>query len=154
MSRPPNWYEIENLTVTTDLTMAVRIESGEKFSCFAFTHFSVRDDVPDELGVSSVWVLRSLPVDVESHWREWLGSIQIDALRQSNFVLCTTTPSQHPEVVDGENQELTRKLDHIFYGLLLQGVPYYEDGFSLSGANVHGEVQVRSFSDLKDYEPS
>ena len=134
----------------------LQINVGEKFACFAFANFGLAREVPDEVGLGeSVWAGRRLPVnELERHWQQWLGSVTLDPLRRTNFVLLNTVTSQHPEVLDGENQELTATINHIFYALVLQGSPHYDSGFSLSGANVGGELQVRQFSKLKDYEPS
>lgn len=133
----------------------MQVNVGEKFSCFAFANLALGRELPDEIELAErVWAGRRLPVELERHWREWLGSLTVDQLQRTNYVLLTTTSSRHPEVLDAENQELTATINHIFYALLLHGSPHYDGGFSLSGANVAGELQVRQFSKLKDYEPS
>lgn len=57
-------------------------------------------------------------------------------------------------MLDGENQALTRACDYVWYGLLLQGVPSHREGFTLTGANVAGEIQVRQVGDIRDYQPT
>lgn len=98
--------------------------------------------------IGIVWASRALPVAVEGHWREWLGSFRSDEIARTNFVLVAILPSKNPQVLDAENQQLTQTPDYSLYGLLLQGVPYYDKGFSLSGANVNTEIQIRQFSEL------
>jgi|SRR3990172_1002270 len=133
----------------------MEIEIGEKFSCLTFNGFSLADEFPDELALDEdTWALRGLPVGLEAHWQEWLGSLRIDELRRSNFVLCATAPSQNPAVLDQENQELTQSLYYFTFGLLLQGVPEYDEGYTLAGANVEGEIQVRQYGELNEYFPS
>jgi hypothetical protein len=78
----------------------------------------------------------------------------MDELKAANLVLYVAMPSTTLEVVDHENLALTRALDYFLYAILLQGVPTYMKGFSLSGANIGGEVDVRQFSELKDYQPT
>ena len=65
-----------------------------------------------------------------------------------------TAPSQNPAVSDQENQELTQSLYYFTFGLLLQGVPEYDKGYTLTGANVDGEIQVRGYGELNEYLPS
>ena len=121
--------------------MPMRIAPGEKFACFAFTFYGVADDVPEELQLGPrLWAVRKL-------------DLELDALRDANFALYTTMPSSKPKSLDEENQ-LVETLNHFLYGILLQGVPAYGRGFSLTGADVAGEINVRQCSDLKDYRPS
>jgi len=121
--------------------MPMRIAPGEKFACFAFTFYGVADNVPEELQVGPrLWAVRKL-------------DLELDALRDANFALYTTMPSSKPKSLDDENQ-LVETLNHFLYGILLQGVPAYGRGFSLTGADVAGEINVRQCSDLKDYRPS
>jgi len=135
--------------------MPIHIAAGEKFACFAFTFYGLAGDVPDEVELDPrLWVVRKLDLDVAKHWDEWMGSITMNALRDSNFVFYTTMPSSHPKDHDQENLDLVETLNYLLYGILLCGVPEYQQGFSLNGANVNGEINVRQFSDLKDYQPS
>ena len=121
--------------------MPMRIAPGEKFACFAFTFYGVADDVPEELQIGPrLWAVRKL-------------DLELDALRDANFALYTTMPSSKPKSLDEENQPV-ETLNHFLYGILLQGVPAYGRGFSLTGADVAGEINVRQCSDLRDYRPS
>ena len=121
--------------------MPMRIAPGEKFACFAFTFYGVADDVPEELQLGPrLWAVRKL-------------DLELDTLRDANFALYTTMPSSKPKSLDDENR-LVETLNHFLYGILLQGVPAYGRGFSLTGADVAGEINVRQCSDLKDYRPS
>ena len=120
--------------------MAVRIEPNEKFACFAFNLFGLVDSVPDEVQLGPrLWAARALDLDIAKHWAEWMGSVKIDALRYSNFVLYATTRTDNPKVLDQDNLDVVKTLDYLLYGILLQGVPKYEQGFSLKGSNVDGE---------------
>src|SRR2546422_2585119 len=121
--------------------MPMRIAPGEKFACFAFTFYAVADNVPEELQLGTrLWAVRKL-------------DLELDALRDANFALYTTMPSSKPKSLDEENR-LVETLNHFLYGILLQGVPAYGRGFSLTGADVAGEINVRQCSDLRDYRPS
>ena len=134
--------------------MPMHIAPGEKFACFAFTFNGVADNVPEELQLGPrLWAVRKLDFDVARHREEWMGSIKLEALRDANFALYATMPSSKPKSLDEENQ-LVETLNYVLYGILLQGVPAYGRGFSLTGADVAGEINLRQCSDLKDYRPS
>ncbi len=133
----------------------MNINTSEKFSAYCFVNFSVSPQVPDSLQLGNgLWMLSRLPIEISDHWREGLGSWKLEDIERCNFVLATTAPSQAPQNFDHENMDLIRGLKYLLYGLLLQGVPYYETGFSLSGANVDGDIQIRDFRELPHYVPS
>ena len=133
----------------------MNINSNEKFSAYCFVNFSVSPQVPDNLELGNgLWVLSRVPIEISDHWRAGLGSWKLEDIERCSFVLATTVPSQAPQNFDHENMDLIRRLKHLLYGLLLQGVPYYETGFSFSGANVDGDIQIRDFGELPDYVSS
>jgi hypothetical protein len=101
-----------------------------------------------------LWAATSLDFDVAEHWQTWLGSITVDELREANLIIYTTMASSRPEILDDENAALVKILDYVLFGLVLQGIPVYYRGYSMNGANVGGEINVRQFSNLKGYEPS
>lgn len=133
----------------------VKIAPGEKFSCFAFSRCSAADDLPEELVLGpGVVARRDLGIAVGEHWPAWLGSLTMNELKAIGLTFFATAASSRPEVLDAENQALTRALDYIWYGLLLQGVPSHMEGFTMTGAYVDGEIQVRLFGHIRDYEPT
>jgi len=93
--------------------MPIHIAAGEKFACFAFTFYGLAGDVPDEVELDPrLWVVRKLDLDVAKHWDEWMGSITMNALRDSKFVIYTTMPSSHPKDHDQENLDLVETLNY------------------------------------------
>jgi hypothetical protein len=109
--------------------VALPIKPTEKFACFAYTFYGLGDDVPDEVQLGPrLWVFRHLDLEVAKHWVEWMGSVKMNALSDSNFVMFTTMPSDKPEILDQENRDLVQTLDYLLYGILLQGVPDYSRG--------------------------
>jgi hypothetical protein len=103
---------------------------------------------------TGVVVRRDLGIGVGEHWPAWLGSLTMDELKEISLAFFATAGSTRPVVLDAENQALTRALDYIWYGLLLQGVPSHMEGFTMTGANIGGEIQVRQFGRIRDYEPT
>ncbi len=137
------------------LEAVMRIAPGEKFACFAFTRCWLADVMPSELDLRPrLWAATSLHFDVAEHWQAWLGSITMEELRDANLVIYTTMLSSRPEILDDENAALVKLVDYVFYGLMLQGIPVYYRGYSLNGAKVASEINVRQFSNLKQYEPT
>jgi len=131
----------------------MQIAPNEKFACYAFTHFAVGDDVPAEVQLGPrLWVVRQIEIDVAEHWRTWLGTIKLEALRDANLTAYTTIQSANPDILDAENASLTGTLGYLLYGILLHGVPYFEQTFSLTGAHVRGELNIRQFGNLKDFQ--
>jgi hypothetical protein len=111
----------------------LKITPGEKFSCFAFSRCSAADDLPEELVLGTGVVVRR-DLGIGEHWPAWLGSLTMDELKEISLAFFATAGSTRPEVLDAENQALTRALDYIWYGLLLQGVPSHMEGFTMTGA--------------------
>lgn len=48
------------------------------------------------------------------HWKEWIGSLQWDALCQNKLLLATWQKTEKPEILDGENEALNSKVLGIF----------------------------------------
>lgn len=131
------------------------IDIGEKFSAFCFTNLSISSDIPETLELGSgICAARRLPVEFANHWRDWLGSLKIEAIESSNFVLLTKAISQTPQNLDQENYNLRCRLDYFMKGLLLQGCPQYEKGVTLNGSHFDGRTEIRQLGDLEDYRPS
>jgi hypothetical protein len=129
----------------------VRVAPGEKFACYAFTRCGLAEGMPREINLRPrLWAATSLDLDVAEHWQTWLGSITMGELREANLIIYTTMASSRPEILDDENAALVKTLDYVLFGLVLQGIPVYYRGYSLNGAHVAGEVEVRQFSHLSD----
>jgi len=79
------------------------IPPGHKYACFVFRRFPTGGDLQEPLQLADgLWALRRPPVDPDQYWREWLGSIRLDAVRDANFALLAVVRSERPEVLDGE----------------------------------------------------
>jgi hypothetical protein len=113
----------------------MQIAPNEKFGCFAYSGFTF-DGLSSEMQLGPrLWWAPSLGFEVEKYWKSWLGEIKTKAMKDINFVLYTTLPSQTPNVTDGENIAVIKTLDYVVYGLLLQGAPDFSQGFSFHGAS-------------------
>jgi hypothetical protein len=141
--------------------MPFEVPAGHKFACFALEHVSLdatlRGPVdPLRLG-DNLTVLFQSPFDLGPTWREWLGSLQMDRLKNSNVLLVATAPSKALAILDGENQRLITKALSLFYALFMVDIFYHESAIAFSGASLgDGDgVEIRQTSHVQPhYRPS
>ncbi len=127
---------------------------GYKFGCFALEGVGLDREfrAPIDLG-NGLWVVSGPPFELGEAWREWLGTIEADRLQRCNVTLLAISPSEHPEVLDNENQMLSQRALSLFYALFMVEVFRHEGGIALSGANVNGRVDVRQTSRIAEHYP-
>lgn len=65
-----------------------------------------------------------------SHWQSWIGSLKMDEIRNKKSFLVTWTPTSTPEVLDAENETLSRRLNDAWHTLLLVRHDFSERGSS------------------------
>jgi len=132
------------------------LRAGDKFSCIAFKSVAVDDSLakqPLDLG-GDFWALPNHPFTLDKHWREWIGKIKAEEVDRCNLFLVATKHSTRPDVLDDENQTLSRRLNRLLHGLLLQGIPDHVDGFVLTGAKVADETHIRQYGEMKQFYSS
>jgi len=128
---------------------------GEKFGVLAIE--SVYSTIPEDAAVQlsdGTWVHTRLPVEIGSHWREWIGTLRLERLQNSNVILFRSESSTNPQILDGQHQQLGRHLSVIFYTLQLSGVLEYEGARLLLGSFCDGDSQVRQMSELELFRPT
>jgi hypothetical protein len=109
-------------------------------------HCSTDVNVPVDLG-GGVSAHPNCPIPVPDHWREWLGSLQTGVIEAANLVLAVEIPSQTPTILDAETHALDSRLTALWRGLLLQGIPTYQDIRMLfGGVDDSGQSSVRRVS--------
>jgi hypothetical protein len=118
------------------------IPLGHKFACVALANADHSLD-SDLTLPSGVGVAISPPFDIDIQWDTWLGKLRTEVLRESNFLVLTSAPSERPDLLDGENEELRARVVRVLHGIFINCVPYHEGSLELSGANVNGHVGVR-----------
>jgi hypothetical protein len=102
----------------------MEVTTGAKFAAYFLSQCAVADDV-------------------------WLGTLTIDQLKKAGLALYVTAASSQPEILDDENEFLKLKVERVYQSLLIQVVPDFSKGFSVTGANVNGKVQIRQFGNLR-----
>ncbi len=132
--------------------MGFTVDPSEKFARIALENATCDRALRDPVGLGGGrWVLFRPPLQLEGVWQKWLGSIKADQLRNANLWLIAKAPSQRPGVLDDENKRLTEVVHELFYGILLFGIPYVNQGFALSGANESGTTNIRQFGDMPQF---
>lgn len=131
--------------------MTTIVHAGEKYALIAM-HTSVSStsygimQMNDELWV----VVNCPPITFPEHWQQWIGSVRVDNMRNTNLTLLTKLPSPNPTTLNQENEDLKRKVERYYYGLLLTGrIVSHSPPLLLTGAHDGQEVSVRQQSDLK-----
>jgi hypothetical protein len=80
---------------------------------------------------------------VPEHWREWLGTIQTEAVERSNLTLLCKMPSKTPAVLDTESEILKRRVWGFYIGLLLSSMFTLDrPPIQLTGAQRDGDWEI------------
>jgi hypothetical protein len=132
--------------------MTFEIPAGHKFACYAIERVALDAMLREPVSLGDgVTVSFQSPFQLESHWKQWLGTTVAGRLEQSNVFLIATAPSQALAIVDGENQALMTKVSTLFYALFMVEIFYHERAIAFNGANLGDRIEVRSTSLVHDY---
>jgi hypothetical protein len=124
------------------------IGEGDKYALVGLWTRSSVDLPPTEL-VPGVWASDKPFVQLETHWREWLGSIRAEQATRCNVWLMTKRHSAAPGILDNENNELENRIWRAYVGLLLADPFATGDApLLISGACERGEVGIRRVRNL------
>jgi hypothetical protein len=127
----------------------VRVGTDEKFAACFLSRCAVGLDLPDDGEIDDgVRVSQTLAVGLGEYWPEQLGTLTMEEIRETGLVLYVTAPAANPRLVDSENDALKRRLDNVLNSLLVCGVPSFGKGFVFIGANVGGEIDVRTYGSV------
>jgi hypothetical protein len=122
--------------------MDLPLDPGDKYALIAFDGATEIEGVLD-LG-EGFFAIRGSGLRLPDHWREWIGSIEADAIERSALVLLAKKPSNRPGVLDDENLQLQQRVNWLYWSLLACGRFWMEgEGAQLSGAHVDGEISTR-----------
>ena len=122
------------------------LADGEKYALVGL-EVKLEQGFPFREVVPGLWAWTDQTLDLPAHWREWLGSIRADRIKNCNLVLLSKFPSQTPEVLDAENRLLQQRVLGFYQGLLLASAstPAHPP-FMLTGSRYDGEIGVRQES--------
>lgn len=125
------------------------IGGGEKFALLCLSGDFKQFDDAKELSNSLLMLPRS-SFRVPGHWREWLGSMNVEEIEDSDLYVLHTMPSLAPTILDNENSSLTRFLVHFYTGLQTsRKLALYNEPFIVGGGQELGtEVEMREYQKL------
>jgi hypothetical protein len=121
-----------------------------KFAILALSN--VRADFPDGLSLpGGIAVLRKFPIELDPHWRDWLG-LDFPRIADANLVLVRTAGDGFPPdtlvFADATNEALARRLVEVFAMLRLMGTIEYESAFFLTGYSRRDRTFCQNYSKL------
>jgi hypothetical protein len=124
------------------------IEDGEKYSLVGLD-VKTEGTIPKGELAAHLFVLTDTAFQVPGHWREWLGSIRADEVKNCNIFLVSKLRSMRPEVLDDENKSLQQRVWNFFVGLLLASTfATAHKPVLISGSRRAGEIDIRQQTDL------
>jgi hypothetical protein len=123
----------------------IEIPPAHKYAILALdtNHVDLQFTEPLDLG-DDLWVTGEMPVAVPDHWREWLGSLRVDELKDSGLFLFSHRAAEQPDSLNSENQRLVAAVTRLYFGLVI-AVPYlgHDDGTMMTGARRDADPDVR-----------
>jgi hypothetical protein len=132
--------------------MDARQFSGQgKFAIVAaenvFTAFLDDKNFPYQLS-DGTWILGRMPVTVDADWKEWIGTIRLKQLENSNLIMMYSEASTAPQLLDKHHERLKKRLSQTFSLLQLSGVLEYEGANLLCGSFFEGKAEVRQMNEF------
>ena len=122
------------------------IPTGSKFAVLTVETNRIDKDVPETVQLTeSLFVLRRLPIELPSYWKELLGSHTAGRLNETGLHAVSFSPASNPAVLDHENKTLGDIVHRLYWSLLLS-VPFFahEQGLLLTGTRYEDRYEVRS----------
>jgi hypothetical protein len=124
------------------------IEDGEKYSLVGLA-IKTEGDMPSGKLAPHLSVLSDTAFQVPTQWREWLGSIRADEVKDCNLFLLSKLRSSRPGVLDDETKTLQQRVWNFYIGLVLVSTfATAHKPVMISGSRRDGEIDIREQSDL------
>ncbi len=127
--------------------MDYKFQDKGKFALLTFNNIYV--DLPPEAFrlCDGAWAMSGVPVPDLGIWKEWIGSIRMEQLKNANLVLFVEEPSDNPEVLDAAHERLRTGLSWVFYLVHLRSAIEYEGGADyLLGSSERSLPRIRQIS--------
>lgn len=124
------------------------IADNEKYALIGLA-VKIEQGIPMSQVEPGLWAWTDQKLDLPADWRTWIGSLRAEEVEGCNFALLSKMPSAAPDVLDGENQLLQRRVWGFYIGLLLSSnfTPAHQP-ISLTGSRRDGVIDVRQASSL------
>ncbi|MBF6568591.1 MAG: hypothetical protein IVW54_06915 [Candidatus Binataceae bacterium] len=128
--------------------MEHKFQNKSKFALLTFNNAYV--DLSSEAFQLSdgTWAMPGVPVRDLGIWKEWIGSIRMERLREANLVLFVEEPSDNPEILDAVHNRLSDDLSLLFSLLHLRSGIECESANLLCGSSQQGVPEIRQMGQL------
>lgn len=113
----------------------------------AYTYFPDDKDYRHQLS-DGTWVFNRIPVAIDGYWKQWIGTIRLGQLQNSNLIIIVSESSTTPQVLDEHHKRLNKKLLQTFNLLQLSGILEYEGANLLCGSFFDAKSEIRQMSEL------
>jgi hypothetical protein len=125
------------------------IADGEKYALLGLSiKVSELDVAKLDLG-PDFQVIEGAGFNIPDEWGEWLGSIRIEEIEACDLFIAAKMKSAAPDILDGENIQLNRRLWGFYRGLLLSSTfATAHKPVLLTGSCRNGEVGLRQLQDF------
>lgn len=93
------------------------------------------------------------------HWPKWIGSIRWETICENKLVLSSWVKTETPDILNGENKDVSSKVANIFRLLPLAGsfIPPWTETFLLTGHGTYTQngvvaEDIRSFTEITTWQ--
>jgi hypothetical protein len=129
--------------------VSFEISPSEKFAVVSLERDKCLELPKEGLQIADNFFATSfLPFDLDATWEADLGTITCNKIRKSHLFFLVKKPSESPQILDGENEELAQEVLQIRWGLLLLGMPRSYTHHLMIGAFAEDGKRMRSHSEL------
>jgi hypothetical protein len=131
--------------------VAKELPPGTKFAAIHLCGCACRD-LPPSVSLSHELSVQTQPVLVLGQMDEArIGTDYAKAFRSANLVLVASRTSETAGILDGESQELERRVYSLLYGIFMNGVPNYWPGvLTLGSTPIRGHAWANRISLIND----
>jgi hypothetical protein len=112
-----------------------------------YTAFPDDQDYKHQLS-DGTWICARVPVTIDTHWKEWIGTIRLERLENSNLIMIVSEGSANPQLLDEHHEKLKKRLSQTFSLLQLCGVLEYGGANLLCGSFFNGKSEIRQMSEF------
>lgn len=125
---------------------------GQKFAMLMIENVYAEVPEQDHQLSDGTWVLNRVPVEIETHWVKWIGTLRADKMTRANLVLLRALTSKNPTLAGDEEQiSLTEHLVKLFSMLQLDDVPEYAEAEIAGGAVLEDGTNIRHMGKLPEF---
>ena len=119
---------------------------GEKFAIISLKGIDIADNMPAQLTLpNNYFASTKLPIQLDKHWKEWLGTILTKKIEKSRLHIGTKLNPNTPELLNNGNKILQNRVNYLYHSLFLTDFMHIHDKpITLTGVILETESYVNS----------